>query len=164
MRRWHVGCLLVATVVLSARAPAQGRGNNSGRASDNALRPAHTETFTVVLEFRRPYRENADAFIAATGWRLYGHVEAGHLSTELSRGRLRDVLGLTFTLSVVRGAGNSKNTDAYVAKIRDPRALKAEFKPLLREVWINTDPKREVGEGDPEYRPSRQGRRARGRP
>lgn len=113
------------------------------------------QRYTVVLEFKPPYREHADAFLATTGIQLWGRIRQGSLSAELTRRQVRDLLGLTIRVSVVRGAGNRTNADAYFATIPDPGALKEEFKPLLRRVWINTDPKREVGEGEPEYRPRR---------
>jgi hypothetical protein len=153
----HRLCItLVALALATWPGPAAASEPSTNR---SGAVPSHRRdsdpSFTVVLELRRPYRENADAFMAATGLRLYGRVARGNLSTELTRTRLRELLGLTFTVAVIKGAGNSIGADAYVAKIHNQRALKAELKPMLRRVWINTDPKRDVGEGDPEYKPSR---------
>jgi hypothetical protein len=150
-------CLAVCLAGVESRAATtnagQERSSNAG-APATPKRARTARPYTVVLEFKRPYPENADAFIAATGLRLYGRIRGGSLSTELTRKQLREILGLTFTVSVVEGAGNREDTDAYFATIRNPGALKPEFKLLLRRVSINTDPKREVGEGDPEYKPS----------
>jgi hypothetical protein len=162
------GTLVLALALLATVAQARERnanntgpvrrGTEAGGAHEKGatVEPvSSSQHYTVVFELKRPYRENADALIAAAGFRLYGHIKQGSLSAELTRERLREVLGLTFTVSVVKGAGNCVDADAYFAEISNRGALKEKFKPLLRRVWINTDPKREVGEGDPEYKPSR---------
>jgi hypothetical protein len=99
------------------------------------------ETHVLNIEFRKPVLEKARTFVHMTGKPLFRFPASGLFYTRVSTLELKALFGLEISVEVVKGAGNSRGTDACFIGIKDMKTLKKGLKRLVRKIRIEDDPK-----------------------
>lgn len=110
--------------------------------SANARRENQTykaQTYVLMVELRKPVDKNARTFLRMTGKKLYRSRSTGAFHALVSRAELKTIFGLTLTVTVAPGAGNSAHTDAAFIGIKG--VLTPSLRAFVEGVRIEDDPK-----------------------
>ena len=120
---------LIATTILGASKPTIESSTDTN----------DSPKYNIDLVFHKPIKKNIHRFYSMTKLDLY--CDKNDIYILISETLLKKILGLNITSHTVRGAGNSRDTDAVFINIANPKSLKREFKKIIKRVEVIDDPK-----------------------
>ena len=109
--------------------------------------------YPLVIWLKAPYAATAKKLVLATKLQFFGKPASGSLSTFVTAKQLTAIFGLNVERWTDKNAGNSIGVDAHHFRIENKRLLRPALKGLIRDIELNDDPKRELIDEEPEYRP-----------
>ena len=117
------------------------------KAQDILGKQDSTDHEFLMLEFNEPQQNNAFSFECITGKTIHcsitsdSSIASGYSYVLVSADEWKKVFGLELNISRTIGAGNSLDSDSYFKVILNKDNLKPELKPLLKNFYIQNDPK-----------------------
>jgi hypothetical protein len=114
---------------------------------------ADTQIYILMIELNKPIIKNAKSLMKISDKILFHSPSHGYFYIRISEKELRNTFGLEINTSVVKGAGNADKADAYFIAIKDKTKLKQSFKPLIKDLSINNDPKFSIIDDAMEFEP-----------
>ena len=101
----------------------------------------------LMLEFNEPQQQNASTFQRLTGKTIFCYnandssAESGYSYVLVAMDEWGKVFGLELSITSTIDAGNSIGAGSFSREIKNKDNLKGEIIPLLKDFYIQNDPK-----------------------
>lgn len=116
--------------------------------SDSLYADIDEEEYLIMLDFKVRSKENATEVMKTTKKQIYCYISSDSTRSfcyiRLTKKELKEYFNLEILHRVIKGAGNSLDTDAHYDDISNIEELSPNMRKILKGVDIIDDPKFEI--------------------